>query len=347
VNGIPTIAADARGEKGCGTNNRFQILSLDGGGLKGIFTASFLTATEEITGKRLADYFDLIVGTSTGGIIALALGLNCRPVEILGFYKDRGRDIFPAQDWSRRVIVNLKWIFRHKYPAQPLQKALQDYFGEQRLCDSQKPLIIPSYDSVRGDVYLYKTPHDDRLKTDYREFVRDVALATASAPTYFPATITDAGVRLVDGGVWANNPSMVALAEALGYMGRQQQDVAILSIGTTRPACTSMKQHITGGLWTWRSKALEFMMVGQSRAAENQCFHILAKDRFLRVNPVVGGPYSLDKMSSELEGIGRTEARNLVNEVDKLFLQHHAAPYRPLYTVANKPAEILKPKENA
>lgn len=327
-------------------NNRFQILSLDGGGLKGMFTASFLTAIEETTGKRVAEYFDLIVGTSTGGIIALALGLNYRPAEILGFYKARGRDIFPAQDWFSRAITNLKWIFRHKYPAQPLKEALRDYFGDRRLCDSQRPLIIPSYDSIRGDVYLYKTPHHERLRTDYKELVRDVALATASAPTYFPATITDAGVRLVDGGVWANNPSMVALAEALGYLGRQQQEVAMLSVGTTRQAITSMAEHITGGLWSWRTKALEFMMAGQSRAAENQCYHILGKDRFLRVNPIVGGNYSLDEMLSELEGIGRTEARNLVNEVDKIFLQHSAASYHPLYTATNNDDEPLKVKED-
>jgi patatin-like phospholipase/acyl hydrolase len=230
-------------------------------------------------------------------------------------------------------MVNVKWLLRRKYPAEPLRQALQDYFGERRLGESTKRLIIPSYDSVRGDVYLYKTPHHERLKTDYKELAWSVALATASAPTYFPASIDDAGVRLIDGGVWANNPSMVALAEALGYLGQAQDSLAMLSMGTTQEAVTSMDKHITGGLWTWRQKALEFVMAGQSRAAENQCSHILGKERFLRVNPVVARHYALDKMSLELEGIGRTEARNAVNEVESMFLHNQAAPYQPLYSL--------------
>ncbi len=315
---------------------RFQILSLDGGGLKGIFTASFLAALEENTRKRIVDHFDLIAGTSAGGIIAIALGLGFSPKEILGFYKERGKDIFPAQSRWTRALGSVKWVFRRKYPAEPLRQALQDYFGDRRLGESTKRLIIPSYDSVRGDVHLYKTPHHERLKTDYKELAMNIALATASAPTYFPASISDTGVRLIDGGVWANNPSMVALAEALGYLNQSQGSIAMFSIGTTRQAITSMSKHITGGLWTWRSKVLEFMMAGQSCAAENQCLHILGKERFLRINPILGGHYALDKMSLELEGIGRTEARNAVNEVSNMFLSHKASPYEPIYTLTDE-----------
>ena len=317
-------------------NERFQILSLDGGGLKGIFTSSFLAALEEITGKRIVDHFDLIAGTSAGGIIAIALGLGFSPKEILGFYKERGRDIFSAQSRWSRALVSVKWVVRRKYPAEPLRQALQDYFGDRLLGDSTKRLIIPSYDSVRGDVHLYKTPHHERLKTDYKELAMNVALATASAPTYFPASISDTGVRLIDGGVWANNPSMVALAEALGYLNQSQGSIAMLSIGTTRQAITSMSKHITGGLWTWRRKALEFMMAGQSRAAENQCLHILGKERFLRINPILGGHYALDKMSRDLEGIVETEARNTVNELSSMFLRHEASPYEPIYNLTDE-----------
>ncbi len=317
-------------------NEHFQILSLDGGGLKGMFTASFLATLEEITGKRIVDHFDLIAGTSTGGIIAIALGLGFRPKEILNFYKKRGKDIFPAQSRWSRALVSLKWVVRHKYPAEPLRQALQDYFGDRRLGHSTKRLIIPSYDSVRGDVHLYKTPHHVRLKTDFKELATNVALATASAPTYFPASISDTGVRLIDGGVWANNPSMVALAEALGYLNQSQGSIAMLSIGTTRQATTSMSKHITGGLLTWRRKALEFMMAGQSQAAENQSHHILGKERFLRINPIVGGSYGLDLMSRELEGIGETEARNTVDDLSRMFLSHEALPYEPIYTLADE-----------
>lgn len=318
--------------------DRFQVLSLDGGGLKGVFTASFLAAIEESTGKEVADHFDLIAGTSTGGIIALGLGLGFRPHQILQFYKERGHAIFPTQTPLSRIWLNVRWLWTHKYEAKPLTKALQDYFGDKRLGDSTKRLIIPAFDSVRGEVHLYKTPHHERLRTDYREFVRDVALATASAPTYFPAAVSDGGVHLVDGGVWANNPSMVALAESLEYLGQRQDAVALLSIGTTHRTVGSTAEQATGGLWAWRRKALEFVMAGQSLAAENECFHILGESRFMRVNPMVCDTYALDRMSRELEGIGRTEARNRVNEIESMFLRHMAGPYRPCYVASQSPA---------
>lgn len=164
------------------TSQRFQILSLDGGGFKGMFSAAVLERLEADLGVSVVDHFDLVTGTSTGGIIALGLGAALRPAQLVDFYVDRGPDIFPGP--RRRA---LRRPFRSKYRAGPLRSALEEVLGEATLADSQVPLAIPTYDLCNDDVYLFRTPHAPRLLRDRRERMVDVALATAAAPTYLPA----------------------------------------------------------------------------------------------------------------------------------------------------------------
>lgn len=314
---------------------RFQILSLDGGGLKGIFTAAFLSHIEEHAGVRLTDCFDLIAGTSTGGIIALGLGLGFAPRDLLEFYRNEGPEIFPAQNRLKRCFRNAFWLFFRKYPSEPLRSALDRYFGNRMLGESLRPLVIPSFNFERGEVHIYKTPHHRSLKFDYKVPVKDVALHTASAPSYLPMSISDAGVQLIDGGIWANNPTMVALVEALGYFGQPKESIAVLSIGTTRGPEASRKTIFNGGLWTWRKKAIEFLMRGQSIMAQNAAFHVLDNDRFLRVNPEVSKEYPLDRLISDLEGLGYSEARLRINAIERMFLGHKARRYEPVYKLNN------------
>lgn len=321
-------------------SERFQILSLDGGGLKGIFTASFLSAIEEATGKSFLDHFDLIAGTSTGGIIALALGIGYKPSDVLGFYLEKGPMIFPR---GNRFLKGYWWarkLFRARYSSQPLEKALLEYFTDSYLFQSKTRLIIPSFDPYRADVYIYKTPHHVRLKCDYKEKIHQIALATASAPTFFEACVSESGVRLIDGGIWANNPTMVALTEALGYLDKKPSEVAILSIGTTRGPISSNTSQWSGGRWAWKEKAVEFMLHGQILSADNQAFHILGRDRYMRVNPPVAENLPLDSFPKELKGLGYSEARNRVNEIEHMFFQHKPEPYRPLYEIPIPEKEV-------
>jgi patatin-like phospholipase/acyl hydrolase len=192
-------------------DNRFQILSLDGGGIKGIFSAAVLNAIEDDIGTSITNHFDLIVGTSTGGIIALALGLGLSPQEIVEFYYGTGDSIFQNRLGLRSII---HW-FSHKYPSKSLFEGVQvpPVFRDKKLGDSKIRLVIPSYNLGEDDVYMLKTPHHKRLKRDWKLPAWKVALATSSAPTYFPACRSIDGLRLVDGGIWANNPSMVGLVE--------------------------------------------------------------------------------------------------------------------------------------
>lgn len=130
-------------------SNRFQILSLDGGGIKGLFSAAILAHLEEDLNINVSDYFDLIVGTSTGGIIALGLGLGMKPHDIVHFYVGKGQAIFPGS-----IITNLRKYWRNKFDASPLENALKECFNDKLLGESKKRLVIPSYNLGDDDVYL-------------------------------------------------------------------------------------------------------------------------------------------------------------------------------------------------
>ena len=214
--------------EGIPTHGRFQILSLDGGGIRGVFSAAILAAAEEDLSVRLVDHFDLIAGTSTGGIIAIALGLGFRPADVLAFYTEHGPDIFRNR---LRLRSALRWLWR-KYDPSALETALRTKFSDHAFGESTKRLVIPSYNVGDDDVYVFRTAHAERLRRDYRVPAWKVALATSAAPTYFPACTQVDGLRLIDGGVWANNPSMVAIIEAIGTLGVPANNIGLLSVGT-------------------------------------------------------------------------------------------------------------------
>ena len=162
-------------------DRRFRILSLDGGGIKGTFTASVLATIEEMTEKNVAEHFDLIVGTSTGGIIAIALGLGLPAGKIRDLYVNDGPQIFHATG----VRGSLLWVLRAKYDSSRLRGALDQLFEDRLLGESATRLVIPSFDVASSDVHLFKTAHHPRFKRDYRWKAKDVAMATSAAPTYF------------------------------------------------------------------------------------------------------------------------------------------------------------------
>src|SRR6266849_6407166 len=184
------------------------------GGIKGVVPASFLAHVEESLPNTIAQYFDLIVGTSTGGIIALALGLGLSARETLAFYEEHGPNIFGGNPRVRAW----RSCFRAKYDPLPLRSALEAVFGKRKLGESTKRLMIPSFNIDTGEVHVWKTSHDPRFERDYRCTVVDVALSTAAAPTYFPTYRIASGTPLIDGGMWANNPIAVALVEAVGIL---------------------------------------------------------------------------------------------------------------------------------
>ena len=170
---------------------RFRILSLNGGGIKGAFSAAVLTAIENEYKCSMTDYFDLVAGTSTGGLIALGLGAGVKAEKILSLYKDRGSVIFPQGCALWRKI---KWFLSGKYVDHGLKSAVSEIVtdgnGEKRLVDSCCRLLISSFSADNGEMRYFTTPHADSCKTDGEVSMIDVALATSAAPTYFqPANV--------------------------------------------------------------------------------------------------------------------------------------------------------------
>ncbi|MFI7543804.1 CBASS cGAMP-activated phospholipase [Actinoplanes sp. NPDC049599] len=318
----------ASGEPEPVAGRRFQILSLDGGGLRGMFSAAVLAGLEEDLDVRIADHFDLIAGTSTGGIIALGLGLGLTPRDILRFYTDHGPRIF--RDRSR--LRSMRQVLRAKYAAEPLRAALTEVLGQRMFGQSTKRLLITSYNIGADDVYLFRTPHLETLKRDWRERAVDVAMATAAAPTYLPG-MPLGGARLIDGGIWANNPAMVALTEAVGPLGVPLDQIRIFSLGTTTDRRHRSRRLDRGGLLPWARDAVEVLMRAQSESANKQVRHFLGKDRVLRLNPTVPtGALALDKVDADaLIGLAGHESRAAAPSFTRCFADHTAPAYVPHY----------------
>lgn len=306
-----------------------KILSIDGGGIKGVFPASFLASIEEQLGGRVADHFDLIVGTSTGGIIALGLGLGYSAQEILDFYKQRGPDIFGGNPW----LTGLRRIIAPKYRNTALRDALQDKFGDRLLGESTKRLVIPSLNLDTGEVYIHKTAHHTHFGRDYKERVVDVALSTSAAPTYFPAHRMPSGSPLIDGGMWANNPTGLAVVEAIGVLGWEPASIQVLSLGcTTEPARTG-GSGIAKGLSYWAMQAVETMMGAQSSSSMGTAAVLTSHAQIKRINPSVARQkYSLDnyKVIDSLEGLGSSCARTEYPHIEHFF-QEISEPFTPIY----------------
>jgi len=297
------------------------VLCIDGGGIKGVFPASFLSTIEEAVGRPVADYFDLIVGTSTGGIIALGLGLGLGAGDLLRFYEQRGPAIFKGNGRVRRI----RQFFRAKYNPEPLRKSLSDVFGIRRLGDSRKRLVIPSFNVETGEVHVWKTAHHPRLERDYAHSALEVALSTGAAPTYFPTYKAQSGTPLIDGGVWANNPVAIATVEAIGVLGWQASELRILSLGcTTTPFDIDWGRKHSLGKLGWATKITDLFMEAQSASATGMTQHLLPdRDNLVRISPMVGkNRFDLDSVEEipSLKGLGDFEARKALPRLRSAFL---------------------------
>lgn len=312
-------------------DRRFQVLSLDGGGMRGLFPAGILARLEETYGTRIADCFDLIVGTSTGGIIALGLGKGMSPAEIESFYLDRGPQIFPGAD---SVLKSASQLITAKYDSAPLTAELKKCFGDTLLGQSQKRLVITSYDLENDDVRLIKTSHHPRLRNDYKLPMWQIALATSAAPTYFSACHAIKNARLVDGGVWANNPTMVGLTDAVSLLNIPLQQIRILSIGTSWELKQRSDKLDVAGNFGWGQEIVDVMFRGQSHAAIKQAELLLNtpdQQRVLRLDfPVPKDTFALDcvdlkRMLPKVEYC----ARHHGPKIEEIFLSHKAPEFTP------------------
>jgi predicted acylesterase/phospholipase RssA len=306
----------------------FQVLALDGGGAKALFTAHVLARLEADLGVRITDHFDLITGTSAGGILALGLGAGLAPAEIVEHYTDLAERVFPR---SRRA----PWRFGSRalgpaYSGAVLREVLTEVLGPRLLGQSTKRLVIPSWDVQRAEVHIFKTPHHPRLRRDGRISMVDVAMATTAAPTFFEAARVD-GQRLVDGGVWANNPSVVAIGEAVSMLDVSLEAIRVLNVGTVDQRTNHAERLDTGGWISWAKPAANFIITAASRGAQGTAAHLIGKDDFVRFDALVPGDvFTLDRASpNALAGLAAGQSRFLSPLFTERFAEHTASPYIP------------------
>lgn len=317
------------GEAAGSPTDRFQILALDGGGAKALFTAYVLARLEEDLEVSISDSFDLIAGTSAGGIVALALGLGLTPSEIVAHYESLVEAVFPRarRRWWRRP----RQITSPIYDVGALRTALDGILGENRLGDSMKRVVVPAWDVQRDSVHIFKTPHHERLVRDWRIPMVDVALATSAAPTYFSATRVD-GHRLIDGGVWANNPSVVAIAEAVSMLGVPLRAIRILNVGTMDELTAHPKHLDCGGWLNWARPIAPLILNASSRGGQGIAEHMIGPGNYTRFDArVPGGLYSLDSVDpDDVAGLAASVSRDLSPTYTERFASHQATEYTPL-----------------
>lgn len=263
----------------------FRILSLDGGGIRGIFSASVINDLTEIlpNGEYLGDYFDLISGTSTGGIIAIGLGLRRSTDDILRLYMKRGKEIFPPF-WSRHRFLALgKQVFAPLHRHDVLEKILREEFKGEKLGDSTSRLLIPAFVGPHAQVAVFKTDHHPDYRRDWRTPVWEVARATSAAPTFFEGHRYNLNYFL-DGGVWANNPVMLAVVEALSSYDISVNQVRVLSIGTGNAQPSLSQKAVRAGMVGWRAIITTAMYLTTDTAL-SQARLLLGHHSVIRIEP--------------------------------------------------------------
>lgn len=317
-------------------DRRFRILSLDGGGVKGAYTASVLHTLEKLSGKCISDHFDLITGTSTGGIIAIAIGLGIPLEKIVALYVESGPIIFrkPKPGLRGTIASMFRSLRRAKHSQVVLRQCIEEVLGDRLFGESKNRLVVPAFNAVTGDIQLFKTAHCLKYRMDYLRPASEIALATSAAPTYFDAFKDRDGRVYVDGGVWANSPAMVGIVEATAALGWPANQIDVLSIGTTATPFDVNHKRRKGGLWQWGVGVVDLLMEAQMKGMLGLAFATVGQN-LLRIDEVTRpGRFSLDGAHevTDLKAMGENSARRCLDEIFTKFLSTPAPPFEPHYT---------------
>lgn len=315
---------------------KFRILALDGGGVRGAFTAAVLAEFEDRTGTQCFERFDLITGTSTGGLLAIALALGHPAEQLCDLYRDNGRAIFPLEGRFRRMRGAVRQLFSIKYEQKALREQLTRVLGDEKLGSARTRLVIPAYDITTGRVFVFKTRHLKRFQFDIDVDAVEIAMCTSAAPTYFPANLLPQHglAAYVDGGIWANAPVMVGLVEAVGFLGIPLERVELLSVGTTS-SVPAFSNEIRSGLLRWAPHLSNLFMTAQAQGSIAMA-EVLCGDRLHRINAVVPADWmAMDNVKSvqKLIALGRAEAQKTAHYsvVESRFL--NGTPVEPFVAV--------------
>ena len=262
----------------------FNILALDGGGIRGIYTAHVLARMEDTLKVPIQECFDLIAGTSTGSILAGAASMNIPMETLVDLFENRADLIFRKRRFSFFPFI------RSRYSTEPLDRLIGEYVPEVTMGEVPTPLIITSSDISTGGVHVFKSRYLRDLGEPYLRDgevrLRDAILASCAAPTYFdPKSVGE--YLLADGGLWANNPTMIAVTEAVSKFRIPMDKIRVLSVGTGRTANYYSRSRGWGILTGWgRQKLVSYVLGLQSQASTNMA-KLMLGDRHLRLDPEI------------------------------------------------------------
>ena len=262
----------------------YKVLSLDGGGVRGIFPVQLLLSVEKKLEIRIYDTFDLIVGTSTGSITAAAISIKYPLAQLVERYAT----------WAEKIFKRKKRIpyCYSKYDSRPLEDFLHEVLGNIKLGEIEKPLVINATDVSNGDVYVFKSSYQGKQR-GRENYFRDndtplfkAVLASCAAPTYFdPVDIN--GTLVCDGGIWANNPALVGYVDV--KVNFQAKSIKVFSLGTGKTKQCYKSPKLCGwGLFTgWkREKFVDFVMTCQTIFPQNS-LKLIDNESIYRINPLI------------------------------------------------------------
>ncbi|MDD2370323.1 MAG: CBASS cGAMP-activated phospholipase [Sulfuricurvum sp.] len=300
-------------------SKKFRILCLDGGGIRGLYSAQILKRIQDDCGIDFYNDFDLIVGTSTGSILAGSIVKKVAIDKVISLYENEGKSIF------RKSLFPKMGLFGSKYSSEPLKEQLKSIFENTVLGDIEKPLLICATDIGNSTQFVFKTTFNGQndscgnakaLVRDKKIALYDAILASSSAPIFFPPHKIGNHL-LADGGLWANSPVLVALAEAKKIFKIEPKDVAVVSIGT---GVEENDYHINTSRWGFlngwkREKFISMILNLQTKTNNSLLQFLMPKENILRLT------YTSDK-TLPLDDISQN--KNLLSKADNDFVSRHA-----------------------
>ncbi len=319
---------------------RFNILALSGGGYLGLYTIAVLAQLEQDLGRPIASSFDLIAGTSIGGIIALGLAHEVSATEIQDAFLREGASIFSDRPVPKGKAYQffdiLRYVRKPKYNPIHLRRTISRLLGEETTIGELKHrVLVPAVNLTKGGPQIFKTPHHENFTRDQRLRLVDVAMATSAAPTYFPIAEVEHSLY-ADGGLFANSPDSLAVHEAEHFLDVQPSDIHVMSIGTTTSSfsfadATGRQLGIYG--WAKDQRLVSVILASQQKMSDYMLGHRLG-DRYLRLD-TEQSPDQTEHLALDVatEAARRTVMglatatvnANLPNPVLREFFRHRAA----------------------
>ena len=341
LTGRENSAANATGtDSGTQTlrpRDSFRILSLSGGGIRGAYTAGVLAAwynaLDADRKEKFVEHFDLIAGTSTGAILAVGLAMGISPNEMIGFYQKFGPTIFPKPSVCNPGPIwrSLRhWLFP-KYSAESLRAALASVKPlDKELQEARRPLVLPSASGNSGAAVVITTPHHSSRTLHRNWHAQDAIMASAAAPTYFSHhEVTQQGSTspFIDGGLWANNPIMVAIAEATAYLEAMPERIHVLSVGTTSGGGADYKWMKRAGIARFAYGGVDLLYEAQESGSGLLASGLL-NDRLVVVNKPMKNRPKLDdsRRIADLIRQGKEDGDSDFYRVNPVFFSGGFAP---------------------